>query len=65
LLVAFFALIAAGVLGDVLGVPLKDYWPVTLLVVLALFLSMQALPWLVKRRRPDANAPGGRRAAER
>jgi hypothetical protein len=65
LLVTFFALIAAGVLGDVLGVPLRDYWPITLLVVLAVFLSMQALPWLVKRRRRDSDAPNNRSSAAR
>ena len=46
----------AGLVGDVLGVPLKDYWPIALLAVLALFLLMQALPWLVKRRRPAATS---------
>ena len=56
LLLAFFALVVAGLLGDVLGVPLKDYWPIALLAVLAVFLLMQALPWLVKRRRPMSNA---------
>jgi hypothetical protein len=65
LLVAFFALIAAGVLGDVLGVPLRDYWPIALLVLLAVFLSMQALPWLVKRRRPESNAMEKTSATER
>ena len=56
LLVMFFVLVAAGVVGDVLGVPLKDYWPIALLAVLAVFLLMQALPWLVKRRRPASDA---------
>jgi hypothetical protein len=39
-------------LGDLLGVPLKDYWPIALLTVLAIFLLMQGLPWLVTRRPP-------------
>ncbi|MEX2092133.1 MAG: hypothetical protein WD971_05620 [Pirellulales bacterium] len=56
LLVMFLVLVAAGVVGDVLGVPLKDYWPIALLAVLAVFLLMQALPWLVKRRRPASDA---------
>jgi predicted dehydrogenase len=56
LLLMFVALVAAGLVGDLLGVPLKDYWPPALLVVLAIFLLMQALPWLVKRRRPAADA---------
>jgi predicted dehydrogenase len=56
LLVMFFGLVAAGLMGDVLGVPLKQYWPIALLVVLALFLAMQALPWLVKRKRPEASS---------
>jgi hypothetical protein len=47
-------MIAAGLLGDLLGVPLKDYWPIAMLVVLALFLLMQGLPWLVTRRRPKS-----------
>ena len=65
LLVAFFALVAAGVLGDVLGVPLRDYWPIALFVVLAVFLSMQALPWLVKRRRPGSDIADKQSVAER
>ncbi len=65
LLVAFFALVAAGVLGDVLGVPLRSYWPIALLVLLAVFLAMQALPWLVKRRRPDSVATNKRTVSER
>jgi predicted dehydrogenase len=56
LLAMFFLLVVAGIVGDVLGVPLKDYWPIALLAVLALFLLMQVLPWLVKRRRPAAAA---------
>ncbi len=56
LLVMFFVLVAAGVVGDVLGVPLKDYWPIALLAVLAMFLLMQALPWLVKRRQPASES---------
>jgi predicted dehydrogenase len=52
LLVTMFALVVAGIVGDVLGVPLKDYWPMALLAVLAVFLLMQALPWFVKRRKP-------------
>jgi predicted dehydrogenase len=55
LLLMFFGLVIAGLVGDVLGVPLKDYWQIALLAVLALFLFMQAAPWLVKRRRGDAS----------
>jgi len=50
-------LVAAGVLGDLFGVfglPLKHLWPMALLVVLAVFLLMQALPWWVTRRRPNS-----------
>ena len=61
LLLMFFGLVVAGLVGDVLGVPLKDYWPIALLAVLALFLLMQAAPWLVKRRRADATAPEERK----
>jgi hypothetical protein len=57
LLVTFFLLIIAGIVGDLLGVPLKDYWPIALLVVLALFLSAQALPWLVRRKQPNREPP--------
>ena len=60
LLLMFVALMAAGLAGDLLGVPLKDYWPLVLLAVLALFLLMQALPWLVKRQRPAADAADDR-----
>jgi hypothetical protein len=56
LLLVFCALVAAGLLGDLLGVPLKDYWPAAVLAVLALFLLMQALPWLVRRRRLAAGS---------
>jgi hypothetical protein len=51
LLLMFFGLLVAGLVGDVLGVRIKDYWPIALLAVLAVFLLMQALPWLVTRRR--------------
>ncbi len=60
LLFVFFALIGAGLLGDVLGVPLKNYWPLAMLAVLTLFLAFQALPWLVTRRRPVPNPAGDR-----
>lgn len=56
LLLVLIGLPIAGLVGDVLGVPLKDYWPALLLAVLALFLLMQTLPWLVKRRRPETDA---------
>jgi predicted dehydrogenase len=56
LLLVLVGLPIAGLVGDVLGVPLKDYWPAFLLAVLALFLLMQTLPWLVRRRRPEADA---------
>ncbi|MGD9634627.1 MAG: hypothetical protein AB7G28_05035 [Pirellulales bacterium] len=56
LLVAFFVLILAGVIGDILGINIRQFWPIALLAVLALFLLMQALPWLVKRRKPSADA---------
>lgn len=59
LLLVLIGLPILGLIGDVLGVPLKDYWPAILLAVLALFLGMQLLPWLVKRPRPEADA--GRR----
>jgi predicted dehydrogenase len=52
LLVTFFVLILAGVVGDVLGLPIRQFWPFILLAVLAIFLLMQALPWIVKRRPP-------------
>jgi hypothetical protein len=61
LFVMFFGLMVAGVVGDVLGVPVKDYWPIALLAVLALFLLMQALPWLVKRRRAESGTANNRR----
>lgn len=65
LLVAFFVLVVAGLLGDVVGVPLKNFWPIALLAVLAVFLSMQALPWLVKRRRPTSNSVSDENTTER
>jgi len=60
LLLTLVVLVAAGFVGDVLGVPLKDYWPIALLAMLALFLLMQALPWLVKRRRPPPDGGDNR-----
>ena len=62
LLVMFFGLVVAGLVGDVMGVPLKSFWPIALLVVLALFLLMQALPWLVKRKQPEGDISNERRA---
>jgi len=62
LLLVLIGLPIAGLIGDVLGVPLKDYWPALLLAVLALFLGMQLLPWLVKRRRPESE--GGWRSSD-
>lgn len=56
LLVTFFVLILAGVVGDILGLPIRQFWPIILLAVLALFLLMQALPWIVKRRPPSADS---------
>jgi len=61
LLVTFFALILAGVIGDVLGLPIRQFWPIILLAVLAVFLLMQALPWIVKRRPPTADDKDRRR----
>jgi hypothetical protein len=52
LMLMFLLLPLAGVVGDLFGVRIKQLWPVMLLAVLALFLLMQALPWLVKRRSP-------------
>jgi hypothetical protein len=55
LLFTLFAFVAAGLLGDLFGffgIPIKQIWPAALLIVLALFLLMQALPWWVTRRRP-------------
>lgn len=64
LLFTLFVLVAAGILGDLvfpgLRLAVGAFWPVALLAVLALFLLMQAAPWLVKRRRPDA-APADER----
>ena len=65
LLLVFFALVVAGLLGDVLGIPLKGYWPIALLAVLAVFLLMQTLPWLVKRRRPVSSPMNVQNEAER
>lgn len=57
LLLTLFVLVAAGILGDLvfpgLRLAVGTLWPIALLAVLALFLLMQAAPWLVKRRRPD------------
>lgn len=61
LLVTFFVLILAGVVGDVLGLPIRQFWPIILLAVLAIFLLMQALPWIVKRRPPSADDKNRRR----
>lgn len=64
LLLMLFVLVAAGILGDLvfpgLRLAVGTLWPIALLAVLALFLLMQAAPWLVKRRRPDA-APADER----
>lgn len=62
LLLVLIGLPIAGLVGDVLGVPLKDYWPALLLAVLALFLGMQLLPWLVKRHPTEST--GGRRSSD-
>jgi hypothetical protein len=62
LLLMLFLIVLAGFVGDVIlgkgmNLIVKDFWPIILLAVLALFLLMQALPWLVKRRPPtDTNA---------
>jgi predicted dehydrogenase len=50
LLVGLFVLVVAGVLGDVLDVPLIRYWPWAMLVVLAMFLLLQVVPWLVGKK---------------
>ena len=50
LLVMFAVLLVAGLVGDVLNLKgLIHLWPIVLLAVLALFLLMQALPWLVRK----------------
>lgn len=56
LFVTFVVLILAGVIGDILGVPIRQFWPIALLALLALFLLMQTLPWIVKRPKPSADA---------
>jgi predicted dehydrogenase len=57
LVLALLAMLVAGVLGDVLKLRLARPWPLVLLLVLAVFLLLQAVPLLVARRRkprPDA-----------
>lgn len=56
LFLGFFALIGAGLFGDLLGVPLKAIWPWLLLGVLAIFLLLQAVPWLATKR-PSSEPP--------
>ena len=46
LFVGLLVLVMAGVLGDVLDIPLMRYWPWALLAVLAVFLALQVVPWL-------------------
>jgi predicted dehydrogenase len=50
LLVGLLVLFVAGVLGDALNVPLMRYWPWALLTVLAIFLLLQVVPWLAKKK---------------
>jgi predicted dehydrogenase len=61
LLVGLFVLVVAGVLGDALNVPLMRYWPWALLIVLAMFLLLQVVPWLAGKRQtkraPETNDP--------
>jgi hypothetical protein len=44
LLVGMLVMIVAGILGDTFGVPLRRYWPIGLLALLALFLVLQLVP---------------------
>jgi hypothetical protein len=53
LFVGFFVLVFAGVLGDVLDLPLVRFWPWALLAMLAMFLLLQVVPWLAKKRPGD------------
>lgn len=51
LLVGLAVMVVAGVLGDVLRVPLVRHWPIVLVGVLMFFLLLQIVPFLVTKRK--------------
>jgi predicted dehydrogenase len=58
LFVMLFVVLVAGVLGDALNIPLIRFWPWALLLVLAIFLLLQVVPWLAgKSRATSADSP--------
>jgi hypothetical protein len=59
LVLAFLVLVAVGVLGGMetfLQQPLVSFWPWALLGLLAVFLLLQIVPWLVTKRPPPATS---------
>jgi predicted dehydrogenase len=53
LVLGLAVLVVAGLFGDVIGLPLRAIWPWTLLVVLAMFLLLQVVPWLAAKKQPN------------
>ena len=59
MLLAFFAVVAITLLGgaeSVLKQRIAPAWPLILLALLAVFLSLQAVPFLVNKKPPGGNA---------
>ena len=47
-------LLGLGWIAGKLGLPIASYWPHGLLILLGLFLALQALPWLLYAKQKPA-----------
>jgi hypothetical protein len=55
LIVLIPLMLLVGWLAGLLDVPIAEYWPHALLLLLALFLGLQTLPKLLYHKKPPAS----------